>query len=663
ANVIEFAITGGTCGTTLAAASTCTYTITFTPTGSGTRTATFTLNESSFGSANVYTSALTGNALPGNLGLEGTVVVGSQTVANAAVQLYTVGAAGNASAAHVMLSPAITTNAAGNFYLATGSPLALSFTCANATDQVYLVATGGNPGLTPASTNNAALTMVAALGNCGALTTTSAITINPLTTAAAAWTLTQFASSATNIGASSTNAAGLRNAMLDTQLLSSFSTGTSATVPTNLNIEPGKLAALADAVSACAASDGTTACAPLFAAATPSGGTAPTNIFSAALSIVKHPAQNVAAVYALVGSTPPYATMLTHAPNDWTLNMTVNGGGISSPTGLGIDANGNIWAAGYTGLLSGFTPQGTPLSATGYGAGKLEEVYSLTIDPSGNIWAANQIGPTNASGSVTKFTPSGVGTFSNIQVFFDNSISYPVAVSADTNGNIFIANYASSAVTVYTSAGAPLATHGTGLGIGSALGPVAVAADASHGVWIANSQTATVTHVSAAGAVVSNLACCAGANGSNGVATDSAGNAWISDFGANAFSVISTGTSGDAVVLNEKPLLGAGLAAGPAGIAVDSAQNVFIANNHGNSISELAGINSGLTLGTMLSPSTGFGYPASLTDVPRVQGANNLAADTSGNLWVTSNTTNNLVVFFGLAAPTKTPVMPTPVAP
>jgi hypothetical protein len=664
-NAIDFAISATTCATTLAGNATCTYSITFTPTATGTRTATFSVGESSLGIANTFKIALTGTGGNANLGLEGTVLSGSVPVVNATIQIYTVGAAGNASAAKAMLASTVTTNAAGNFYLATGAPLALGFTCGSATDQVYVIASGGNAGLTPATTNNAALVLMTAIGNCGSLTTTSTLTINELTTAAAAWALDQFASSATNIGATATNKAGITNAMLDANLLANQSSGVAATAGSNLTVEPGKLAALADVIAPCVNSDGTTGCTPLFTATTPSGGSAPKDTLSATLYIVKHPATNVAATYALISATPPYATTLTQAPNDWTISLSITGGGLVSPTGIDIDNNGNVWVAGYAGLLSGFTPQGAPLSATGYGAGSLFEVYSLTIDTLGDIWLSNQQNAGgNSAGSVTKFTQgTTAGTFSAIKTYFDSSIDFPIAVAADTNGDIFIGNYADSAVTAYTSAGAPLAAHGTGLGNGYAAGPVAVAADNAHGVWIANSQSATVTHVSATGAIASNLACCAGANGSNGIATDSAGNAWISDFGASAFSVISTGATGDAIVINEKPLVGSAYTSGPAGVAVDAAQNVWVANLRGKSVTELAGIGSSSALGTMLSPTAGFGYPSPATNAPVLLAPEALVPDTSGNLWISSNGNNSVVMMLGVATPTKTPVLPVPTAP
>jgi hypothetical protein len=40
-----------------------------------------------------------------------------------------------------------------------------------------------------------------------------------------------------------------------------------------------------------------------------------------------------------------------------------------------------------------------------------------------------------------------------------------------------------------------------------------------------------------------------------------------------------------------------------------------------------------------------------------------LAVDASGNIWISNEAGNNLVMFFGMAAPTRTPRPPVPVAP
>jgi hypothetical protein len=88
---------------------------------------------------------------------------------------------------------------------------------------------------------------------------------------------------------------------------------------------------------------------------------------------------------------------------------------------------------------------------------------------------------------------------------------------------------------------------------------------------------------------------------------------------------------------------------------------VWISNLHSTSattetISELSGVTSS-TPGTPISPSTGYGLDANLL-LPY-----NLAVDPGGNIWVSNHGGNDLVMFFGMAAPTKTPMPVTPAAP
>jgi hypothetical protein len=630
--------------------------------------------------------------------VNGSVYGGQQPISGATVQLYTVGSGGNGSAAVPMVAVSVLTGSDGSFTLSPGGiPL---YSCTHSTDQVYITASGGNPGLSPSTTNNQAAVMMAALGNCGNLTTGTFIQLNEVTTAAAAWALAPFATSPTTIGASATNATdlagapdngvptnsrGLPNAMLDAQLLANTSTGLAATLPSNLTVEPGKLYALADILSTCVNSDGTVACQPLFSAATPTGGTAPTDIFTAALDIVKNPGQNPGGVFGLLPGNAPFPTVLTEPTNDWTITLSVTGGGINSPAGLDIDRYGNVWVADYTGALSEFSPQGAALSpnttgsgsstiAGGYGAGSLAESYGLTVDIAGNVWVTNQQSSPNAPGSVSKFTGSGAATPGTIvrngsnTNFYDASLDFPDALSAAPNGDIFIGNNSGNGATLYNVSGSAVAPTGLGASDSSAI--TAVAADSSNGVWLANSAGDTVTHVNSAGAILSDLACC---DGANGIAIDSNKNAWITNYFGSSFSVVSssnTASPADAVVINGGVLLGSDpvttepYTSSPAGIAVDAGQNVWVANYHGQSITSLAGIQSTSALGTMISPATGYGYPAGDPNVPQIFSLpDQIVADASGNVWVSDYGNNKLAMFFGLATPTKMPVSPTPTAP
>jgi hypothetical protein len=597
---------------------------------------------------------------------QGQVLSGQQVVSGATIQIYTVGSTGNGSAATPMLTQTVTTDSLGFFYIAG------DYTCGQSSNQVYIVATGGSTSL---GSDNSALVMVAALGACSNLSSAPFIYVNELTTAATAWALAPFTTSSANIGASSTNAVGIANAFLDAALLANPTTGTTATLSPNLVVETGKLNALADALASCVNSNGTTACSPLFTAATPSAGTVPTDTFTAALNIVKNPGQNVAAVYGAIGSPAPYATTLIQAPNDWTMSLTVTGGGLDMPTALGVDSVGNVWVANENGPLTAFSPQGAPLSATGFGnndGSEIAQVYGLAIDFYNNIWVTNYNG-SNGTGSVTEFyginPPSGAAVGTS-PLSTSNSACYPTAVAADTNGDIFIANEECSSATVYDNSGT-LVSGNVGANIGLPTKPYAIAIDTSHGFWLPGDNE--VAHISAPstaypnGQLLSNANCC---QMSYGVATDALGNLWVADYlggvspnNEGAFAELGSASSigGDGSIIISGATVGG--INHPAFVAVDAAQNVWFTNRLGASITEIAGNGGAIPAGTALSPTTGvygvggFGLDASI-DEPY-----SIAPDRSGNLWVSNNSVYAVTMFFGLAAPTATPLQPVPMAP
>ena len=608
--------------------------------------------------------------IPVPLTVNGKVHGGQQAVVGAQIQLYVAGNSGNGSAASPLLNTTVTSGDDGSFSI-TGD-----YSCPSSTSQVYLVATQGNPGLGSGG-NNPALAMMAALGSCGNLSPTQFIWINEVTTVAAAWTLAPFETAIDHIGASSTNSIGLANAFLNAQLIADTSSGNVATLPSNLTTETGKIYALADAVAACINSNGagSPGCSALFSAATPSGGTAPTNTWDAVMNVVKNPGNPtlVAGVYSAIGSTPPFATSLTQAPNDWTLSLTVTGGGLNTPESLGVDSQGNIWAVDYAGMASAFSPQGTPYSSTGYGQANATESFGLAIDSSDNAWTTVGEYPGHSNGqtkgSVEKFLGASSGaSMGTVTDYSDNSINYPWAIAIDnTDGDVLIANYyinltvnSTNLVVLDPSAG----TY-TPVNTGSDIGvPVAVAPDTAHGAWITSSNgSGSAAHVDSNGNIVFSTECC---GSTDSVALDSAGNVWLADSensdeaGDSGGAITEIGSDG---TIEQEFITGGGISV-PSHIAIDSAQNLWIVNFHvpsnsgatSESFSELSGANSS-SPGTPLSPSTGYGLDADLL-VPY-----SLAIDASGDIWVSNTGGNSLVMFFGMAAPTKTPMPVTPQAP
>ena len=612
------------------------------------------------------------NPLP--LTVNGKVHGGQQAVVGAQIQLYVAGNSGNGSAASPLLNTTVTSGDDGGFSI-TGD-----YSCPSASSQVYLVATQGNPGLGSGG-NNPALAMMAALGSCGNLSPTQFIWINEVTTVAAAWALAPFEQDIQHIGASATNSTGLANAFLNAQLIANTASGTVATLPSNLTTETGKIYALADAVAACINSSGagSPGCSALFSAATPSGGAAPANTWDAAMNVVKNPGNNVAGVYGAIGSTPPFPTTLTQAPNDWTLSLTVTGGGMvggsasvtdESPESVAVDSQGDVWVSDHTGLVSAFSPQGTPLTATGFGSANAVEAYGLAIDPNDNVWVtiAESPGHSNGTkGSLEEFAGVSSGmTLGTMTTYSDNSLNYPYALAIDnTDGNILIANFYISVAANSTNLVVfnPSANTYTPVDTGAEVGfPVAVAADTARGAWI-TSNIGSGAHVNSSGVVVFSTDCC---GSTDAVAVDSSGNAWF----ANNDNSDAAGDSGGSITeigsdntIKQEFITGGGISV-PSHIAIDANQNLWVSNLHApgdsgltyESFTELSGVNSS-SPGTPLSPSMGFGLDAKLLE------PYGIAVDPSGDVWISNTGGESLVEFFGMAAPTRTPMPVTPLAP
>lgn len=665
-------------------------------------------------------------SVSGSLNMQGTVMGGQQPILNAHVALWVAGTGGNGTPASNLMGTG------------TGSPLAYTttdsngrfslngdFTCPAAvpgfTPQVYVVATGGNPGLST-SPANSAIVLMDAIGPCSNLTQPYTIAISEVTTVAAAWALAPFMASYTQVASSATNNTGLANAFLNAQLIADPSTGISpgsaltainntATTGTVSNtIETGKVYALADVIATCVNSDGTTACQSLYQTIGLCSSACTSDTLSAALYVVKHPGVNVANTFGLIPPNQPYATSLTMAPNDWTLSMTITGGGLLKPTGLGLDNYGNVWVADYAGAVSAFSPQGSTLaspstypngfgygtSAFGFGSGKPPgEIYGLTVDTNNLIWVDIQEAPGGSGGiAAIDGVTSGYALGNVIGNLNNGSLIYfPEALASGPNGEVFIANNGDSTVTAftYTQNPAGVVYNLQNAGYPFSHEPSDVSGDPSGGAWLADTGGTTVTHVDASGNLLSNPNCCSAANG---VATDKFGNAWVSNYFDASLSEIAPGCDSNASVgaacyNNRGNVITIGVtsqcgqANAPAGscgaqngglyypqkVVVDAAQNVWVVNLRGESISELAGNANTLAPGTGISPNTtynadgsinkqgGYGLDANLIE------PYDLAPDASGNIWVTNEAQNNLVMFFGLATPTATPRLPVPTAP
>jgi len=585
--------------------------------------------------------------------LRGIVHGGSQPISGAAIQLYAAGTTGYGTGAAALLNTTVTTDASGSFSI-TGD-----YSCPSSTSQLYIVATGGNPGLTPPDTNNAASVLMTALGPCTlygsqyTLNPHSFIFINEATTVASVYALAPFMTpGTTQVGASSTNSLGLSNAFLSVPNLVNTTTGTPlATTPAgNGTVPQAELNTLADILSSCVNSTGATStCASLFAAATPTGGTAPTNTLQSIYNIATNPASQVATLYALAPATAPFQPTLSAAPNDWTVFLAykaypANGG---LQTAIAIDASGDIWIAnedvGPGPVYSSATElssNGTVLSgSTGYTGGGLSNPNSVAIDASGNAWLTNSLTPGLAKLGNTGTPLSG-------STGFALTTTTP-GLAVDGFGNVWCGSLAE-----FDNSGNKLSGSGyTGGGLGEVKG---ISIDTSENVWIANitgSATSSVSKFTNAGAPLSGTTgyTATGLTGAWSIANDNAGNAWVANngFTPSVFKFANDGTN----LSGSTGYTGGGVS-NPLGVAIDGAGNAWVTRDTSALVNGALVFSSGVVEldnnGTILSGANGFSFAYGAYPVGD-------AVDGSGNVWLVMSD-SQIMELIGAATPVVTPL-------
>ena len=598
------------------------------------------------------------DAQPG-VALTGTVHGGQQPVSGAHVYLYATSTGTNYGGASTSLLGTgtsttgltsdgtnyyATTNAAGSFTITN------NYACPSSTSQVYLLSVGGNPGLA-SGTNNTAISLMAAVGSCGTLTPSTYIVINEVTTAASVTALQQFMTTPTAIGTSTGNVVGIQNAFLAVPNLVTLANGgaTSTPVSGTGSAPQAKLNTLGNILASCvnSASSASTQCASLFSDATPSGGTAPSDVASAMLLIAKNPSTNVSNLFNLsTGAGAPFSGLPT-APNDLTLPVTFKVAGLTAPTDVVIDASGNAWAAGCpscsgasgTDSITGISPSGALISNITTG---IHKPQGIAFDSMGNLWSTDQNNASYPDQVLKQSTSGAIATGFPYTV----SLSSPVGVALDFNNAAWVSNQTGTNIVHISSAGLPLANVSNA----SLAYPVGIGVDGSGNVFTAASGPPDIYRynptTSSAAAFTGG-----GLNQPVGIAIDNSDDVWTINSNGSLVTIIN-GVSGN-------PISGAnGYAVGISyanAIAIDGAGTAWVANCRSGcttgggttSPDDLLHFNSA---GTTLTSTTN-GLQDSNLSAPAVA-----AIDPSGNVWVSNNTGNSLTEFVGVAAPVKTPL-------
>ncbi len=528
------------------------------------------------------------------------------------------------------------------------------------------------------------------------------ITINELTTVAAAFSMAQFFHNDTIFG----KTLGLQIASgMNDNLVSPVTGNLSSVIMTSPNADQTNtrrsLNNLANLIGSCVRN--TSACAPLFALTTVNL-VVPDNTLDALLSIAHNPDHNVNLLFVQSNTLAAYQPSLVTPPDAWTLAVKFNNSGnlaymFGGPAKTVFDKKGYAWISNN--VIQG-TPDssnwivvlkpngqpadgknGTPISPV-FGGGLLGTAFGISIDHNGSIWVGN-FGwgscPTciPIAGSVSQFSPTGI-PISGPSGYTTDSLQVQGTVP-DQNNNIWMASYGNNRVVVYLHGDPNNALFYQEPALSGPFDMV-IAPDGSG--WVTNTLSGMVSRYIIVGNSLQQTFNVSVGSGVKGMAFDSQGNAWVAATGDSKVYLLN---SAGAVIGSYN---GGGVA-GPWGITVDGDDNVWVANFEDTnplrfSVSKLCGINpancpTGLTTGDPISPATGYTLPSAGSEVLLADGTplngsggppsfnplmrlTHAISDQAGNVWCANNWKplpyapgyfnpggDGMVVFIGLATP------------
>jgi serine/threonine-protein kinase len=284
------------------------------------------------------------------------------------------------------------------------------------------------------------------------------------------------------------------------------------------------------------------------------------------------------------------------------------------PTGVATDTAGNIYVADYrNNLIRKISPAGLVSTLTGGGLqgaangtainSSFNQPTGVAVDASGNVYVADNgnhlIREVSPNGNVTTLAGSGIPGSAN-GTGTAASFNFPQGVAVDASGNVYVADYGNNMIRKISPAGAVTTLAGSGeTGAGNSPDtvsfnkPIGLALDAAGNIYVADFGNNMVRKVTPAG-VVSTLAgsitsgsangtgAAASFNGPTGVAVDASGNVYVADYGNNLIRVISPAgavtTLGNGTGASVKSIF----FSGPYGVALDAAGNIYVAD-YGNS--------------------------------------------------------------------------------
>jgi tripartite motif-containing protein 71 len=302
-------------------------------------------------------------------------------------------------------------------------------------------------------------------------------------------------------------------------------------------------------------------------------------------------------------------------------------GEFSLPFGVAVDSSGNVYVADESNnRIQKFTSSGvflTTWGSFGSGDGQFNGPEGVAVDPtSGNVYVADMINQ-----RVQKFTNSGVfitkwGSFESSNGCSTSTPGFndPGALAVDANtGNVYVVDTFNNRILYFTNTGTFIGCWGfTGSGDGAFNNSRGIAIDSGSGfVYVADTNNDRVSKFTRSGAIDGfGIVKGWGSTGSGdgqfnrpiGIAVDSSGNVYVSDFGNNR---VQKFTSSGWFLLKWGSLgSGDGQFSGATGVAVGG--SVYVVDRNNNRVQKFGDPTATATTTTTTAPPIPE-YPLGLT--------------------------------------------------
>jgi sugar lactone lactonase YvrE len=359
------------------------------------------------------------------------------------------------------------------------------------------------------------------------------------------------------------------------------------------------------------------------------------------LAVPSISAGSVNEILAVNGSIPTSPTIITLTSS------------FSYPIGVAVDGNGNVYVAGGCAepvaspapcgeviellAVNGSIPTSPAIKNLGSG---FSFPTGVAVDAEGNVFVANE-----GNGAISELVAVNGGIpYSPTILSLGSGLSYPIGVTVDGKGNLYVADAGNSRVVELTVPTLPLSNQAFGsVNIGTTspantlafvfdkagtLGGTAVLTQGAPGLDFKDAGTGTC----AANTVYTAGESCtinvtfkprfAGIRTGAAVLYNSTGNAIASGY------VQGTGIGPQIAFLPGAPsLLGSGFN-GPVSVAADGSGNVYVADFENNAVKEIMAVNGNIpATPTIKTLGSGFLQPRSVA----VDGSGNVYVSDSGN--------------------------------